>query len=280
MTPTPTEYHLELPNKGAIRIVRWDVEGPRGRLGIVPGLGDHGARYEHVARHLAERRIAVEAIDLPGHGKSYGARGHVGAWEEYRIALDLWTAAMAREPGGASMALLGHSLGSFVALDWALRNPGILKALILSAPPFDLVLRPSMLKVRAAQIAARFWPGFSQGNMILPSMLSRDPEMIFAHANDPLIHYKISARLFLEFTKMRGALARSASRLPIPTLLLQGGDDPISAPAGAARWAREAAPGRLTLHPYPGFLHEVLHEAGRARVLADLADWLEAALPA
>jgi len=279
VTEGPIEYHLESPGRGTLRALRWEVDRARGRVGIVHGLGDHAARYDHVARDLAKRRFAVEAIDLPGHGKSYGARGHVGAWDEYRAALDLWMGEMAGRPGGERIALLGHSMGGFVALDWALRNPGRLRALILSAPPFELVLRPSMLKVRAAQVAARFWPGFSQGNMILPSMLSHDQAMIRDHMNDPLVHYRISARLFLEFQRVRAALTRNAPELPVDTLLLQGGSDPISAPAGATRWARSAAPGRLRLCLYPGFLHEVLHEAERARVLADLGDWLDTTFP-
>jgi len=279
VTAHPTEYHLESPGHGTLRALRWEVERPRGRVGIVHGLGDHAARYGHVARDLEARGFAVDAIDLPGHGKSYGPRGHIGSWNEYRAAVDLWMGEIARRPGGENVTLLGHSMGSFVSFDWSLRNPGRVQSLVLSAPPFELVLRPSMIKVKAAQLAARFWPGFSQGNMILPSMLSHDPEMIHAHANDPLVHYKISARLFLEFQKIRASLARSAPRLSSDALLLQGGNDPVAAPSGATRWAREATPGRLTLRLYPGFLHEVLHETERARVLADLGDWLDLKQP-
>ena len=275
----PIEYRLQSPGLGELRALRWEAERPRGRVGILHGLGDHAARYGHVARALLERGYAVEAIDLPGHGKSYGARGHVGTWEEYRGAVDLWMGDMGARPGGDHVALLGHSMGSFVAFDWALRNPDRLRALILSAPPFELVLRPSMLKVRAAQIAARFWPGYSQGNMILPSMLSSDQEMIRAHASDPLVHYQISARLFLEFQRMRAALSRSAPQLAVDTLIIQGSSDPIAASAGATRWAREATTGRLTLNVYPGFLHEVLHETDRARVLTDICDWLDRTFP-
>ena len=279
LTQEPIEFRLQSPGLGELRALRWEVERPRGRVGIVHGLGDHAARYGHVARALADRRYAVEGIDLPGHGKSYGSRGHVGTWEEYRAAVDLWIDGMTRRPGGDHIALLGHSMGSFVAFDWALRNPNRLRALILSAPPFELVLRPSMLKVRAAQFAARFWPGFSQGNMILPSMLSSDQEMIRAHASDPLVHYRISARLFLEFQRMRAALSRSAPKLAVDTLIIQGSSDPIAASAGATRWAREATTGRLTLNVYPGFLHEVLHETQRAKVLTDIGDWLDRTFP-
>lgn len=280
MIPPVTEFFVEIPHRGRLRGLSWDPERPRGRIGILHGLGDHAARYEHVARDLAGRGYAVEALDLPGHGRSYGQRGHVGAWQEYREALDAWLIRWDRLPGGDARALLGHSMGALVALDHALRAPRSLQALVLSAPPFELVLRPSMLKVRAAQVAARFWPGFSQGSTILPSMLSRDQAVVRAHAEDPLVHYRISARLFFEFQSARADLVRRARDLEVDTLILHGGADPISNVEGSERWSRGAPVGRVTCRLYPGLLHEVLNEVERARVLVDLEAWLDSEMPA
>jgi lysophospholipase len=228
-----------------------------------------------VARDLAARGYAVEALDLPGHGKSFGRRGHVGSWAEYRASVDAWMARGDALPGGGARALLGQSMGAFVALDWTLAHPSLLRGLVLCAPPFEVVLKPTMLKVRAAQLAARFWPGFTQGSTILPTMLSHDQEVVRAHAVDPLVHYRISARLFFEFQRMRYALIRSAPKLSVPTLILHGGADPIAAVAGSERWARTAPAGRVTLRVYPGLLHEILNEVERPRVLSDLGGWLE-----
>ncbi|MGE5175430.1 MAG: lysophospholipase [Hyphomicrobiales bacterium] len=280
MIPAASEFFIDVPHHGRLRGLAWEPERPRGRVGLLHGLGDHAARYEHVARELARRGFAAEALDLPGHGRSYGQRGHVGSWEEYRNAVDLWLARWDHLPAGDARALLGHSMGALVVLDAALRAPDPLAALVLSAPPFELVLRPSMLKVRAAQVAARFWPGFSQGSTILPSMLSRDQEVVRAHAQDPLVHYRISARLFFEFQSARGALTRRAADLPVDTLILHGGADPIANVEGSERWARRAPDGRVTCRLYPGLLHEVLNEVERARVLVDLGDWLDQEMPA
>jgi len=277
--PAEAEFQIVIPHKGRLRGLAWEVARPRGRVGILHGLGDHAARYEHVARALAGRGFSVEALDLPGHGKSYGQRGHVGHWDEYRTAVDAWIARWDDLPGSGARALLGHSMGALVALDVALRSPHALAALVLSAPPFQLVLRPSMLKVRAAQIAARFWPGFSQGSTILPSMLSHDQEVVRAHAEDPLVHYKISARLFFEFQTIRGDLARRASEVSIPTLILHGGADPIASADGSDRWALGAEDGRVECRRYAGFYHEVLQEVERERVIRDMAEWLVRQMP-
>ena len=51
-------------------------QDPLGIVCIVHGLGDHFGRYEHVASFLVEQNFAVFGIDLRGHGKSEGKRGH------------------------------------------------------------------------------------------------------------------------------------------------------------------------------------------------------------
>jgi len=278
--PEPIEFFLGDPEEhGRLRGLVWEVDRPRGRFSIIHGLGDHAARYSHVAAELARRGFSVEALDLPGHGKSGGARGHVRHWDDYRSAVETWMRRSSTLPGAGTRAILGQSMGAFVALDWTLAHPSDVRALILCGAPFEVVLKPSMLKVKAAQLAAKLWPRFSQGNTILPSMLSRDPEIVRAHSIDPLVHYRISARLFFEFQRMRMELIRRAADLPVDTLIIHGGNDPISSVVGAQRWASRAPKGRVTCRLYPGLLHEVLNELERKDVMRDVVGWIDGVMP-
>jgi alpha-beta hydrolase superfamily lysophospholipase len=70
-------------------------------------------------------------------------------------------------------------------------------------------------------------------------------------------------------------LPRRVRDLRIPILILHGSADEL-VPADASR-ALAAVVGSddVSLHVYGGFAHEVLNEAGRARVLADIDVWLE-----
>ncbi|MGH7682276.1 MAG: lysophospholipase [Candidatus Eiseniibacteriota bacterium] len=273
---TPPEFEIDLPGRG--RLVGWeqDVPGAARGLGLVPGLGDHAGRYLEVGAAVAARGIAAQSIDLPGHGKSYGPRGHVRSWEDYRASMDAWMDRARAANPTRRWSLLGQSMGALLALDWTLLHPERVDRLVLCAPPFALAIRPNMLKVRAAQLLVRLWPGFSQGNMILPSMLSHDQEVVRIHGVDPLVHYKISARLFLEFQAMRASLRRRVGDLKTPTLLLHGGADPIADPRGSQAWAKAAPPGLVTLRLYPGLFHEVLNEVERNQIIASMIDWLDA----
>ncbi len=273
------KFHIDLARHG--RLAGWTCgNGSAGRaVGIIHGLGDHAGRYKHVGAALAARGFAVQALDLPGHGESYGPRGHVRSWEEYRAAVTAWLDRANESDRACRWSLLGQSLGSFVALDWALAHPGRIERLVLCAPPFQLGFRPSMIKVKAAQLLVRFWPGYSQGNMILPSMLSHDQAVVRAHMEDPLVHYRISARLFYEFQLMRGSLQARAAELWVPTLILHGGEDHVAAFEGSERWARLVPPGRVSIRSYPGLYHEVLNELERDEIIASMIDWLEEPVP-
>jgi pimeloyl-ACP methyl ester carboxylesterase len=82
----------------------------------------HGAAFDHSvwqwqSRYLAHHGHAVLALDLPGHGRSPGAlRDRIEAFSD-------WVAAFIAAAGLERAAVVGHSMGSLVALDTALRHP-------------------------------------------------------------------------------------------------------------------------------------------------------------
>src|SRR5436309_1571358 len=82
----------------------------------------HGAALDHtvwalLARWFAHRGLSVLAPDLPGHGRSGGEPlGSLGSLAD-------WTAALIAAAGAAKAALVGHSMGSLIALETAARHP-------------------------------------------------------------------------------------------------------------------------------------------------------------
>ncbi len=256
----------------------WEAGAGAPAVGIVHGLGDHSGRWEKVGRTLQGRGFSAYALDLPGHGRSGGKRGHVRSWDDYRLATTRWMETLRPGEDRRRWTLLGHSLGALISLDWTQQNPGRAEALVLSAPPFELSLHPAAIKVHAARLIGLLWPGFSQSNQIPPSLLSHDPEVIRAHRADPFVHFRISARLFLELSRMRRVLAKTAASNTIPTLLVQGGADPVTSPAGCALWAKTSRNGTVTYKEYPGLFHEVLNEPVGGAILDEIIVWLKQTL--
>jgi pimeloyl-ACP methyl ester carboxylesterase len=92
----------------------------------------HGAGMDHSvwalhARAFAHHGFAVLAPDLPGHGRSAGPALNSIA------ALADWTAALLNAAAAKAARLIGHSLGSLVALEMAARHPEKVTALSLIA---------------------------------------------------------------------------------------------------------------------------------------------------
>jgi pimeloyl-ACP methyl ester carboxylesterase len=92
----------------------------------------HGAGFDHtgfalLARWFAHRGCAVLAPDLPAHGRSQGAPlSSVGAMAD-------WTAALIDAAGAGRATLIGHSMGSLIALETAARHADRVTALGLIA---------------------------------------------------------------------------------------------------------------------------------------------------
>src|SRR4051795_11054344 len=90
----------------------------------------HGAGFDHSAwalhsRWFAHHGFGVLAPDLPGHGRSSG--------EPLRSIAEMadWTAALIGSAGAARARLVGHSMGSLIALETAARHPQKVSALTL-----------------------------------------------------------------------------------------------------------------------------------------------------
>lgn len=55
---------------------------------VIHGLGDHVARHERHLQAFVRRGVICSGIDLPGHGRSEGRRGHIDKMETVLQLLD------------------------------------------------------------------------------------------------------------------------------------------------------------------------------------------------
>jgi pimeloyl-ACP methyl ester carboxylesterase len=115
----------------------------------------HGAAMDHTvwtpfARHFARHGRNVIAVDLPGHGRSAGrpcvAIEDMGDW-----VVDLLDALRLQQA-----AIVGHSLGSLVALDCAARHPDRVRAIALLASTAPMPVADAILDAAAANDHAAF----------------------------------------------------------------------------------------------------------------------------
>ena len=104
----------------------------------------HGALNDHsvwtlLARWCAHHGFGVLALDLPGHGRSAGAP--LASVE----ALADWTLALLAAAGVERAALVGHSMGSLVALEAAGRAPERVTRLVMIGTAYPMTVSAALL---------------------------------------------------------------------------------------------------------------------------------------
>jgi pimeloyl-ACP methyl ester carboxylesterase len=109
----------------------------------------HGAGLDHSVWALQSRWLAfhgwnVLALDLPGHGRSEGPPlRSVGA-------LSKWIAALTVAAGAERATLIGHSMGSLIALDVAGRYPERVQSMVLIGASAAMPVHQELLAAAAA----------------------------------------------------------------------------------------------------------------------------------
>ena len=243
----------------------------KGEVLLVHGANEHVGRYGHLVAGLNEAGFSVTAVDLRGHGKSYGKRGHVLAWSDY--CDDVRTAAGV---AGKPVFVIAHSMGGLVALD-TLRAPGFdVRGVVLSNPLLGLAFTPPKAKTFGAKLLSRVVPALSLGNEVVVEHTSRDPAAQEAYRRDPLISKTLTPRWFVEMQEARARVAGAVSSIGFPLLMLLGTGDKITCPNTAKEVFGSYGGDDKKIVSYEGLYHEILNEPERDQVVADIVEWLKA----
>jgi alpha-beta hydrolase superfamily lysophospholipase len=94
-----------------------------------------------------------------------------------------------------------------------------------------------------------------------------------AYDHDPLVHGKMSSRLYTEWQQATTDIAAGAGQIKIPFLILAGSDDNLIDPEGS-RELHAHAPNMSELTVFEGRLHEPFNDLGSDAVFQVIADWL------
>jgi alpha-beta hydrolase superfamily lysophospholipase len=98
--------------------------------------------------------------------------------------------------------------------------------------------------------------------------------VVRAYLEDPLVFRKMTTSLGAEMMNTVARTSQSAQRVSVPMLILHGEDDRLCPIRGSERFFEDLDVAGSRFHGYPGLRHEIFNEPERARVLADLCQWL------
>lgn len=278
MTPdSPTAGSMVGAGGSRLRTLSWTPGAEVvGRALLVHGLTEHAGRYGHVARALTNRGIAVLAFDLRGHGESEGPRGRLRSFdllvEDVHRAREVATA---RLPGEGPPVLYGHSLGGLILLRYLQTYRPSTPGAVLSAPWLGTAVAIPWWKRKAVDLLLRWAPDMAlSSGEVEATLLTRDPAMQRAYAEDPLVHHRLSPRFFREVESAQSRALEQGIDASIPTLVIVPCDDGLVDAERTVRWAESVQGGHVTVVRLEGVRHEPHNDVGREEVLETLGSWI------
>ncbi|MFI0235700.1 alpha/beta fold hydrolase [Streptomyces sp. NPDC016845] len=313
--PAYTTSVLSTGDGATVATYTWLPEAarPRAFVQIAHGAAEHGLRYDRFARHLTAQGYGVIASDHRGHGATAPSTGGYGVTDDAEPGtVDAWIAivedlkaigdqARALNPD-VPFVLLGHSLGSLLAREYAQRHADDLVGLILSGtfrslPGSDTEGSIAALEEAIAR-AGRAAPSSYVTDLFASfndpyehrtgfEWLSRDEAEVDAYVADERCGFPFAAGLTLDWVRAvrrindPANLARIPADLPIHVAV--GTEDPCNQRMTLVHELLEdfryAGVTDLTWRGYEGARHEILNETNRDEVQADLLGWLDKRVP-
>ena len=281
MSATLQECHGFIEGVGRLRLHyrAWETATPRAVLLVVHGLAEHSGRYERFGLDLAAAGYSVFALDLRGHGDSDGRRGHVRRFDHLLQDVDRFRREIqGMVPPETPFFLVGHSLGGLVSLRYLEEYSPDFRGAVLSAPWLATALPIPHWKVGLAQVLTTIAPSLPMRAPVPPEYLSHDPDIVEAYRSDPLVHDRITPRMFTELSSAMGLVFQRADRIGVPLLFLLPGGDKVTDTQRTRALARSIHQAEVTVRMFPDAYHELFNEVDRSLVLSELRAWIAARL--
>jgi len=194
---------------------------------LVHGIAASARVWSNLITELVNAGYRVYALDLPGHGDSYKPEepGHYHVHDIYS-ALEDWidSLKLAKPP-----ALIGHSLGGHLSLQYSLDHPQDVCRMILIDPYYSpkQIFSPARWLQNQAAIGAAAWrrssgPLFDQ-LVIWNPIVSR--KLAMNHRQQMAVDLKRASPLILHILPTVPDLTTKLGDIRIPTLVIWGSRD-------------------------------------------------------
>jgi len=266
---------LNAPDGTSLVFDAYELARPKAAVLFLHGWSDHAGRWAGTGQRLQAAGFAAYLLDLRGHGRSGGRRGHLSRFSQLLGDLKAFRRAVRQRTPGPQV-LIGHSFGGLVVLRYLETQPGDPPvAAVVSSPWLGLTRPPPLVKRFAARVLADLWPTLPLGAGIDADQLSRDPAVNAAWAADPACHDLMTPGAWAEIQWAQRAVSADGARIDCPLLFLLAGEDRVV----DAHLARAFADGLKGAEPpqvrwYPEMYHEVLNDPQGARVVGDMLEFL------
>ncbi|KAJ3449690.1 monoglyceride lipase [Anaeramoeba flamelloides] len=254
---------------------------------IFHGFGEHMGVYSHLVETFIKNQIIAVQMDLRGHGKSGGDRGHIDNISSLHEDINLLFRSVMKRINQKKyqypLFMYGHSLGGCLILDYILNNKCDyrFKGVIVSSPWLKLVQGSvSGTKTFLAKALNVVYSKYSEDSHLDPHDLTDDPDLLKKYVKDPLIFYKMTTGTFCSFHKSGETITQNAETIAQTNccrnwLFVQGKNDPIVDWRATKQLANQMKQHtNVTLHLDEIEKHDLHNCRHRNQILELYVDWV------
>lgn len=275
---TEKSFFLEAFDGRKMFFRQWTGDAaPVANLILIHGMGEHSGRYGRFAESFVGKGIHVYSVDLFGHGRTEGSRGHTPKMEDYLWQVDFLVGMIRqlKQP----LFIYGHSMGGGIVLNYLFRRNPRVAGVIVSAPAIEPGFEIARSKKVIGKLGRKLFPALTQRNGLDVNGISRDQAVINAYQADPLVHDQISAEVgmgVLEWGTWLTDLKRDA--LAVSLLVMHGDQDILTNPGASEKFAAKFRSGDVTFKSWKGLFHELHNEPEKEEVFRYVTEWIMARL--
>ena len=241
---------------------------------IIHGLGEYSGRYKDFSLNLIKKNIGIYSFDLPGHGKSYGKKGHIQKFSEFLNATEQALIHIRRNHLNCPIILFGHSLGGLIALNFLIdRESREIESAIISSPWIKLAIEVPKYLLNIQKVFKNIFPSLTLNNRINPSDLSKDHKIINEYVNDRQVHDRISLKLYSEVMDSIKVVNEKSNKIKIKTLIYHGKNDRLISHHGSEEISKKINNSELNI--FNNVYHEPHNDIEKDLVFNKIYKFLE-----
>ena len=272
---------------------------------ITHGMAEHSKRYSRFALELTAAGFAVFTHDMRGHGGTIADDAPQGVFaksdgldkvlKDQNEIINLIKDRLPNRP----IICFGHSLGSIINLNFALKYPDQVNALACWNSGIETGLLPKASRVILAiegffrnqnlpsliawKLSFEAWNSKFKPNRTKSDWLSRDENEVDLYVNDPYCGFEVSISMWREVLDgiFYAGNKKNIQKLPkeLPVHIVGGSEDPCTQNGGdmkkLATKLQNSGLSDVTCKILESTRHESLNEINRDQTTKQFIKWLE-----
>mgnify|MGYP001444535272 CR=1 FL=1 len=138
---------------------------------------------------------------------------------------------------------------------------------------YKTVIEPPKFILYLQKILVGFLPSLTLNNRLNPYDLSKNIEIVKKYIEDPLVHNKISLKMFSEVNNAINQIEKDCKKINIPILLIHGKKDKIISFEGTENISKKINDSKLIL--YESIYHEPHNDLEKNKVMDDFSNFIK-----